>query len=172
MPVSLKHLKVSAKANGLDSSLLQPTDWNDEHVLTMASARMLGRTTAGTGAVEELDAAAVRAFADVAQSGVQEIDTEETDHTLLLGDRGEVIIMDNGATALTLTVPNNSSVAFPTGTEISVIRGGSGNVTIAASGGVTLNSRSSWRRISAQHGRVLLCKTGTNTWNLSGDLMS
>lgn len=54
MVVSLKHLFASAKADGTDSTIVQPSNWNAEHVLTQATARLLGRTTAGTGATEEI----------------------------------------------------------------------------------------------------------------------
>jgi hypothetical protein len=55
MTISLKHKMVSAKADGGDNSLVQPGDWNDEHDLLMATGKILGRLTAGTGAAEELD---------------------------------------------------------------------------------------------------------------------
>lgn len=54
MAVSLKHAFTSAKADGADTSLVRPSNWNAEHDLTMATARLLGRTTAGTGAAEEI----------------------------------------------------------------------------------------------------------------------
>lgn len=54
MSISLKHAFVSGKADGSDSTLVQPSNWNAEHTLTMATARVLGRTTGGTGVVEEL----------------------------------------------------------------------------------------------------------------------
>lgn len=54
MAISLKHLFTSAKADGPDSTLIQPSNWNAEHVLTMATARLLGRTTASAGAAEEI----------------------------------------------------------------------------------------------------------------------
>ena len=54
MAISLKHLFTSAKVDGPDSTLIQPSNWNAEHVLTMATARLLGRTTASTGAAEEI----------------------------------------------------------------------------------------------------------------------
>jgi hypothetical protein len=56
MTISLKHKMVSAKADGGDNSLVQPGDWNDEHDLLMATGKILGRLTSGTGAAEELDA--------------------------------------------------------------------------------------------------------------------
>lgn len=54
MVISLKHSFQSAKADGPDSTLVQPSSWNAEHALTMATARIIGRTTAGTGAAEEI----------------------------------------------------------------------------------------------------------------------
>lgn len=54
MAISLKHAFASAKSDGADATLVQPSNWNAEHTLTLATARLLGRTTAGTGAAEEI----------------------------------------------------------------------------------------------------------------------
>jgi hypothetical protein len=54
MAISLKHLFQSAKSDGADNTVVQPSDWNDEHVLTQATGKILGRTTAGAGATEEI----------------------------------------------------------------------------------------------------------------------
>jgi len=54
MTVSLKHKFTSAVADGGDTNLVQPSNWNDDHDLVMATDRLLGRTTAGTGAAEEI----------------------------------------------------------------------------------------------------------------------
>lgn len=54
MVVSLKHLFSSPKSDGIDSTVVQPSNWNAEHMLTQATARLLGRTTAATGATEEI----------------------------------------------------------------------------------------------------------------------
>ena len=48
--VSLKHKKVSAKANATDSTLVRPLDWNDEHDLVLSVAnRYLGRDQSAVG---------------------------------------------------------------------------------------------------------------------------
>src|SRR5215831_7173784 len=44
---SLKHKKVSAKADGTDSTVVRPSDWNDEHDLTVATKSLLGSLTPG-----------------------------------------------------------------------------------------------------------------------------
>jgi len=54
MAISLRHAFTSAKADGTDPTLVQPSNWNAEHALTMATARILGRTTAATGVAEEI----------------------------------------------------------------------------------------------------------------------
>jgi hypothetical protein len=54
MTISLKHAFTSPKADGTDSTLVQPSNWNAEHTLTMGTGKLAGRTTAGTGAVEEI----------------------------------------------------------------------------------------------------------------------
>lgn len=50
---SLKHAKVSAKADGIDSTLVRPSDWNEEHVLTVRTAKYLGQDSSGDGPVQE-----------------------------------------------------------------------------------------------------------------------
>ena len=59
MTLSLTHAFESAVSDGGDASLVRPSDWNEEHVFTMATARVLGRLTASAGAVEELTFAQV-----------------------------------------------------------------------------------------------------------------
>jgi hypothetical protein len=54
MTISVIHPFVSGKADGGDTSLVRPSNWNDEHTFTMATDKLLGRGTAGTGAVEEI----------------------------------------------------------------------------------------------------------------------
>jgi microcystin-dependent protein len=62
MAISNKHKFTSPKADGADTSLVRPSNWNDEHDLTMATGKVLGRTTAGDGAVEELTGEQVAAL--------------------------------------------------------------------------------------------------------------
>lgn len=54
MVVSLKHKFASAKTDGADATLVRPSNWNDEHDITLAASKLLGRATASTGAAEEV----------------------------------------------------------------------------------------------------------------------
>lgn len=92
-----------------------------------------------------------------------------TTYTLVLSDDGKLVTLDN-ASAITLTVPANASVAFPVNTEIDIAQLGAGQVTIAASGGVTIQSFSSLLNLSGQYAGATLKKLATDTWLLVGNL--
>lgn len=54
MTLTVKHPFQSAKGDGLDTTLVQPSNWNASHDLEMATGAVLGRATAGSGVVEEI----------------------------------------------------------------------------------------------------------------------
>ena len=84
-----------------------------------------------------------------------------TTYTLVLTDQGGVITTSN-ASAVTVTIPPNSSVAFATGTIIDFVNLGAGTLTIAAGAGVTVNGTIT---ALAQYGFTSIIKTATNTWS-------
>jgi hypothetical protein len=55
MVVSLTHTTVAVGTDAGNGEI-RKNQWNEEHTLTQATARLLGRTTAGTGATEEISA--------------------------------------------------------------------------------------------------------------------
>src|SRR5687768_14400082 len=83
-----------------------------------------------------------------------------TTYTLVLTDAGKVVGLTN-AGAITLTVPPNSSVAFPVGTTVGLRQGGAGQVTVTPGSGVTINSRGAALKIAGQYGHATLIKTAT-----------
>lgn len=83
-----------------------------------------------------------------------------TSYTLVAADAGKVVTMDN-ASASTLTVPPNSSVALPVGTQVDVVMLGAGVVTLTPGAGVTLSGT----LVMTQHARVRLLKVTTDSWN-------
>jgi hypothetical protein len=54
MTISVKHKFVSAIADEGDTSIVRPSNWNDTHDIELATSRLVGRTTAGTGPAEEI----------------------------------------------------------------------------------------------------------------------
>jgi hypothetical protein len=78
----------------------------------------------------------------------------------------------NNASANTLTVPANSSAAFPIGAQVTVIQKGAGQTTVTGAGGVTLNSISGEKKIEFRYGATTCVKEATDTWYLFGGLTS
>jgi len=91
-----------------------------------------------------------------------------TTYTLVIGDAGKTVTMDN-ASAMTLTIPANASVAFPVGTTIDVVRKGAGTLTINITSD-TLRSADSYTKLRVQYSSATLTKIGTTEWLLVGDL--
>lgn len=91
-----------------------------------------------------------------------------TTYTLQLTDSGRMITTTN-STAVTITVPTNASTAFAVGTRIMVFQQGTGQVTFAAAGGVTLQSDPGLK-IATQYGGAELIKLATDTWAVIGRL--
>lgn len=54
MTLSLKHNFHSTKSDSVDSTLVNPSNWNDEHVYTAAPGVVVGRNAGSSGAIEEL----------------------------------------------------------------------------------------------------------------------
>lgn len=52
--VAVNHTFVSTVPDSADPTVLRPSDWNANHTLVMATNRILGRTTAESGTVEDL----------------------------------------------------------------------------------------------------------------------
>jgi len=92
-----------------------------------------------------------------------------TSYTLILTDASR-IIQTNSASPNNVTIPLDSNVAFPIGTEIAIIQYGSGQTTLVAQSGVTLYSKSNAKKISGQFAGCTIVKTATDIWVAVGDL--
>lgn len=113
-------------------------------------------------------------FSDGTQTkaGVPSITTinAKTDsYTLANLNERDTIIEISKSSATTLTIPTNSSVAYPVGTTIDIIQTGTGQVTIAGAGGVTVNATPGLK-LRTQWSSATLLKRAENTWLVYGDL--
>jgi hypothetical protein len=131
-----------------------------------AGSAVFGSITSTTATLT--DNSTTVATTEFVQKAALGISTQTSSYTLVLSDAGKLVEF-NSASNLTLTIPANSSVAFPVGTQIVVARLGSGKVNIAITTD-TLYSVSSNRYISSQYGAVTLVKRTSTTWYLFGDL--
>ena len=97
-------------------------------------------------------------------------DQTGTTYTLALADTGKTVWMNNGS-ANVLTIPANSAVAFAVGTTVTIYQEGSGQTTVTADTGVTLNGASAGSAVfTAQFGGATLIKRATDTWVIYGGL--
>jgi hypothetical protein len=96
------------------------------------------------------------------------INAQTVSYTLVLADASKLVEISN-ASANNLTVPLNSSVAFPIGTQVSLLQTGAGQMTVVATGGVTINATPGLK-LRAQWSSATLIKRNTDTWVLVGDL--
>lgn len=109
---------------------------------------------------------------DYASSTLQLNAQTGTTYTFVLGDKDKLVTASN-ASAQTYTIPPNSSVAYPIGTQINVIAIGAGQVSFAQGSGVTIASTGATAtapKLRVQYSSGTLIKVATNTWYVIGDI--
>lgn len=95
---------------------------------------------------------------------------ETASTTLVMGDVDNGVHM-NVASANTITVPPNSSVAFALNVSIPLLVKGAGLATVVEGAGVTVRVPAPLTLgLRAQWSQAVLTKIGTNEWVLAGDL--
>jgi hypothetical protein len=96
-----------------------------------------------------------------------------TTYTTVLADNGKLVTQTN-ASAITTTIPPNSSVAYPVGAQINVTQFGAGQVTFAQGAGVTIVSTGgsgSAPKLRTQYSTATAIQTATDTWLIVGDIV-
>lgn len=167
MTISIKHKFVNPKSDTADTTVSRASNWNDEHDITLAQNRVLGRVSAANGPVEELTGEQIRAMSDVTQAGVLVgINTRTASYTLVASDRGKIVEM-NVASANTVTIPNETGIGgvnYPIGTQIKIAQLGTGQSTLLPAAGVTLRSVAGGLSTSTRYGALILYKRASNDW--------
>jgi len=90
--------------------------------------------------------------------------------TIALEDSGKHF-RSTTAGNITLSIPTNATVAFPTGTAISIVEQAAGNILVNAISGVTLyqaGNSTAGNRVISTYGVATLMKVDTDTWFISG----
>lgn len=90
------------------------------------------------------------------------------DYTLVLQDRNKNVRVTNSAPA-TVTIPLESSVNYPAGTQIIITRGGTGEVGVTGAAGVTLNASGNRKRLRYQYSGSSIIKINGDEWYLFGE---
>lgn len=97
-------------------------------------------------------------------------DQTGTTYTPVLTDQYQVLVTRSNASASTMTIPTNASVAFPVGTVITVLNKGAGAVTISGAVGVTVLSAGATAAspVLNQYKSCALIQTSANNWFVVG----
>jgi hypothetical protein len=98
------------------------------------------------------------------------INAQSASYTLVLADKNKLVEM-GVASGNTLTVPPNSSVAFPIGSTLTILQTGTGQCTLTAGAGVTVNGTPGLK-LRTQWSSATLVKRATDTWVALGDLVA
>lgn len=85
-----------------------------------------------------------------------------TTYTFVLADTSKVITSNN-ASAVTFTIPPQSSVAWATGASLRVANYGAGAITFAGGVGVTVTNTAT---TVPQYGEATLVRTGSDAWTV------
>ena len=149
------------------SSKVQTAELDDLSVTTAKLANSSvtsGKLATGAvGSTQIADGSITPAkLADVA------LDTKIADYELVLADKNKIIEM-NVATVNTVTVPLNTTQAFPNGTQISIVQYGLGKTQIIGPVGLTIIATPG-AYLRARYSSATLVKRDTNEWYLFGDL--
>lgn len=95
-----------------------------------------------------------------------------TTYTTVLGDNGDLITLTN-ASAIAVTIPPNSSVAYPVGAQLNFAQYGAGQVTFTQGAGVTIVSTgatASAPKTRVQYSTATAIQTSANNWLVMGDI--
>ncbi len=98
------------------------------------------------------------------------IEQKAANFSLVLADKNKVFWCTNTGAAITVTVPTNASQAFPTGSQITFVRGQNQNVTFAGETGTVVIGATPGPNLRTQWSAATLIKLAENTWTLLGDL--
>jgi len=137
--------------------------WADDNYVTDAEKVVIWNTSWTNTGNQDLSWLETKTRAINAQTG--------TTYTLVLTDVSKLITLTNSS-AITLTVPPNSSVAFAIGTQIDLSQDGAWQVTFAGWSWVTINSLDSNKKVNWQYIGCTLVKVAENIWNLYWNLTS
>jgi len=101
------------------------------------------------------------------------VNAQTASYTFVLADGNNTLVTIANASANTVTIPPNSSVAFPIGTVLNFAQTGAGATTITQGSGVTITSTGatpSAPKTRVQYSAASCIQTSANNWLVVGDL--
>jgi len=164
-PAALNTLDELAAALGDDANFASTVTTNLALKAPLASPTFTGTVTVAAAGV---------AFTDGTQTkeGVPSrtpIIQKTAAYTLSSLTERDNLIEVSSASAVAVTIPADATVNYPVGTSIDILQSGTGQVSIAGAGGVTVNATPGLK-LRTQWSSATLLKRAANTWIVMGDL--
>jgi hypothetical protein len=101
------------------------------------------------------------------------VNAQTASYIFALTDGNNTLVTLSNASANTLTIPPNSTVAFPIGTVLNFAQTGAGTTTITQGAGVTITSigaTASAPKTRVQYSAGSAIQTSANNWLVFGDI--
>jgi hypothetical protein len=155
---------------GADATTADISDSSNKRYVTDAQLTVIGNTS-GTNSGDNATNSQYSGLDAAKTNKLITTNRQTASYTLVLSDADKLVEMNVGS-ANNLTVPLNSSVAFPTGTQILLAQYGAGQTTIVATSGVTVRSNGGKLKLNVQYSGATLIKIAENEWYLFGDIVS
>ena len=94
-----------------------------------------------------------------------------SNYNLQLTDADNVLIRFNNTSPITVTIPTDASVNFPTGSQVQLMRVGTSTVQVLGAAGVTVNTTDG-NFIRTRYSSATLIKMNANEWVIVGDVIA